>query len=71
MAARSKLKEIEVRQGMNMADILRLLYEQYDTQSSVADALGVSQSTISLWLRRLGLAEKTTLVKLDRMSERE
>lgn len=58
----SKIKEIEKRQGMSMSDILRTLYEQHDTQSDVAAALGVSQSTIFRWLQRLGLVEKTILV---------
>lgn len=62
MPAISKLKIIETREGRPIVDVLCTLYERYGSQTAVAVALGVSQATISQWLQRLGLAEKTILV---------
>lgn len=62
MARPGKINEIERREGKPIADILIAAYETHGSQTEVAKALGVGQSTISLWLIRLGLQEKTVLV---------
>jgi hypothetical protein len=51
--------------GKPMDLILTEAYETHDGQTSVAKHLGVSQGTVSLWLKILGLREKTTLVKRE------
>lgn len=65
MPAHSKMKVIEKREGKPMPQILKELYLTHDKQTEIAEALGVKQSTISQWLRFLGLREKTILVKRE------
>lgn len=65
MATHSKWKEIEKRHGKPMSKVLEELYLVHDKQTEIAQALGVGQSTISTWLRFLGLKEKTILVKRE------
>jgi len=60
-----KMLEIEKREGKNLKALLPELYETCGKQADVAARLGVSQGTISLWISRLGLKEKTILVPAD------
>lgn len=69
MAKPSKLTEIESREGRPMQDILTELYEKYGKQGTVAESLGVSQGTVSLWLVRLGLQERTVIVPKKEAAE--
>lgn len=62
MSRYNKLKTIEEREGRPIVDVLCDLYAKHGCQTAVAAALGVSQPTISQWLQRLGLEEKTILV---------
>lgn len=57
--------EIEKREGKPMRDILMETYPLYDKQAAVANALGISQPTLSQWISRLGLQEKTILVQRE------
>jgi hypothetical protein len=59
------MREVEQREGRPIADVLRDLYALHGTQSAVADALGIDQSTLSLWLLRLGLEQRTVLVRRE------
>ena len=58
----SKFKQIETQQGKPMREILLALYEQYGDKTSVARHLGVSRTTVWIWLLQLGLQESTVLV---------
>lgn len=58
----NKFTEIEEREKKPMQEVIRLLYEELGSQTMVAERLGVSQGTVSLWLVKLGLVEKTIVV---------
>lgn len=58
----SKFKQIEAQQGKPMNEILLEAYEQYGDKSSVAKHLGVSRTTVWIWLLQVGLQERTVLV---------
>lgn len=62
----SKQKAIEEREGKAMSQILQELYQIHGKQIDVARALGVTTSTISLWVKLSGLEEKTILVPRKR-----
>jgi transcriptional regulator with PAS, ATPase and Fis domain len=70
MARPGKMKEIEEREKKPIKQILIDAYLRHGEQKVVADALGVSQTTISLWLMRLGLKQRVILVPVDRDRER-
>jgi TyrR family helix-turn-helix protein len=63
--ALSKLLEIERERGKPMPEILQELFPKYPSQQKLAEELGVSQGSISLWMTRYGLKEKRVLVKLE------
>lgn len=56
MAVR-KRKIIEAEYGKPLPQILIELYKEHGSQTKVAQALGVNQSTVSDWLIRCGLVE--------------
>lgn len=57
-----KFEEIEEREGRPMRDVLTGLFEQYPNQSIIAAKLGVTQSTLSSWVYKVGLRQWTILV---------
>jgi len=59
----SKIALLEQEKGQSIESILQDAFAIYGTQSEVAKALGVTQSTISLWLVKLGYEVKSTIVK--------
>jgi hypothetical protein len=63
----SKYRQIEIKYGKPMADILREMYERYghepNAQNLIAAELGCSQPSLSLWLKHLRLRRKTVLVE--------
>lgn len=59
----SKMRELERQKGISIRDILVESFSRNSTQTAVARELGVSQTTISLWLIRLRLRTKTVLVR--------
>ena len=65
------MDEIEVKEGKPITAVLDERYEAHRTQSKVAKSLGISQSTLSIWLVKLGLEQKTILVRKsqDKTSE--
>lgn len=68
MARPGKIRQIEDREGRPFRDILIDAYLKHGDQIKVARALGVSQTTVSLWVMRLGLREKTVLVPREQAS---
>lgn len=65
--ATPKWKEIEARYKRPMADILITLYEQHgrlqNAQEVIAAELGISQPTLSQWIKILRLEFKKVLRK--------
>lgn len=61
----SKLKQIEQEKGKPMKEILQAMYDELGSLTAIADKLGVSQGTVSLWCMRYGLQEKRTLVERE------
>jgi DNA-binding transcriptional regulator LsrR (DeoR family) len=59
------MREIEEREGEPIREVLVRLYQQHRTQQEVAESLGISRATLAVWLIRLGLTEKTVLVKRE------
>jgi hypothetical protein len=53
MAEPHKLREIEKSHG-DLNKLIPKLLNKYGTQKAVADELGVSQTTIALWLQANG-----------------
>lgn len=58
----NRMKLLEQEKGKPIQEIIQQAFDQSDTQSEAAKLLGVSQSTLSLWLMRLGYRQKTTIV---------
>lgn len=61
----SKMKEVEQERGKPLKDVIKELWQEYESQEAIADELGVSQGTISLWMIRLGLAFKRVIVEKE------
>jgi len=64
----NKLKELEAAHGRPAREVLQEMFDRYQTQVAVANHLGISQGTLSLWLLRLGLEQRTVLVERERTS---
>lgn len=62
MARQSKINELEQKLGRPMRDTLIDLYEQHGTLEKVATQLEIKQSTLSVWLLKLGLEVRSSLV---------
>lgn len=65
MAGRSKLHEIQQQHGKPIQQIISDLYEKLGNQTAVARELGISQSTLSVWLVKLGMEEKTVVIEKE------
>lgn len=66
MPKRNKIKAIEQAQGRPIKVILAELYgANGGDQTKIGAALGISQSTVSLWLMRTGLRAKKVLDNVD------
>lgn len=59
-----KFHLIEVEYGKPMKEILVELYQKLGNQRDVANALGVSKSSVSWWLTRCGLRQVTRLERV-------
>jgi|GEM_PF-1393789 len=61
--ASNTISAIEKGMGKPITEILIELYQKHGKVALVAQELGVTQSTVSLWIMKHGLEFKTTLVK--------
>lgn len=59
------MRQIEVREGLPIRELLKNLFKQYGTQTRVAEKLGIDQSTLSDWLLKLDLEQRTVLVERE------
>lgn len=59
MAAKDRLVKVEKEQGQPVKDLIPALLDRLGTQKAVAEQLGVSQATISTWLRANGYVPVT------------
>lgn len=69
--AQSKWDQLERKHGKPIADVLAAAFSQYKTQSAVARELGVTQSTIWMWLLKLELDIDVQLVPRKRVPAQE
>lgn len=58
-----KMKLIEQERGKKIDEILIDLFQRHGNVYLVANELGVSQSTISTWLMRLGMEIRSIVVR--------
>lgn len=58
-----KMQLIEKERGKKIDEILIELFQQYGNVYLVASELGVSQSTVSTWLMRLGMEIRSIVVR--------
>lgn len=58
-----KMQLIEQERGKKIDEILIELFQQHGNVYLVANELGVSQSTISTWLMRLGMEIRSIVVR--------
>lgn len=56
-----RMKQLESQHNMVICDLLCQLYVQTGSLAGVASALGVSVSTVSNWLARLGIPSRATV----------
>lgn len=63
MAKRNRLLEVEQERGEPMDQLIPQLLNRLGSQKAVADELGLSQATISEWLKENGYVSKTIYVK--------
>ncbi len=71
--AKSKMQEVEDREGKALRELLPELYRKHalepKQQQAVADELGVKQPTLSQWIGKLRLVQVTTLVPEEDMGQ--
>jgi hypothetical protein len=58
----NKMNELQAQKGKPLRELIIEYWDKHGTQQGIADELGVSQGTISLWMFRLGLTFKTIIV---------
>jgi len=63
--ATNRMREIEEKEKRPIQEVLTDLYEEHGTQAAVAKQLNIRQSTLSYWLLKLGLEQKTVLVQRE------
>lgn len=61
-----KAKELERQHGKPLGEILIEAFNQHRTQAAVARELGVSQGTVSLWIKLSGLAKQEVYTLTDK-----
>lgn len=61
MARQTAQARLEEQYGKPMALLLPELFEQYGRQAAVAEHCGVTQGTISLWMKQLEFQAWTVL----------
>lgn len=63
MATPHKLKALQEARGLDLESVIPALLADLGTQKAVAEHLGLSQATISTWLRDNGYVPKVIYVK--------
>jgi hypothetical protein len=63
LATPHRLRELEQEHNATLDDLIPSTVNKLGSQKSAADALGVSQATISTWLRDNGYTPKTVYIK--------
>lgn len=63
MVAPNKMRQIEIKYGRPIEEVLEQLYAQHRTQTAVAQALGISQGTLNTWLLKLGYRQISIIRK--------
>lgn len=58
----TKMSSVEERYNKPLVEVLTTLFESLGSQRRVAKELGIGQGTLSLWLLKLGLEQRTVLV---------
>ena len=56
---------IEKQEGRPIRQVLIDLFAEYGNQVKVAQKLNISQSTLSIWLLKLDLEQRTVLVERE------
>lgn len=64
-----RIKQLEKKHGKPLREILIEAFNRHGSQSAVAESLGVSQPTISLWLIRVNLKQQTVLRPMNQQQE--
>jgi len=65
MARRDRLKEVQDAHSIPVEQLIPDLLNKLGTQKAVADHLGISQATVSTWLKDNGYVPKTVYVKQE------
>lgn len=63
MKTTKAMQQIESREDKPIKDLLLELFDKHGRQTTVASSLGINQGTLSNWLLRLGLEQKTVLIE--------
>lgn len=63
MSTKIDIRAFRAMHGERAPVVLKEMLEQYGSQSAVAQALGVTQGSISVWMSRLGLRSKLVLIE--------
>lgn len=61
MARKSKLEVLAAERDCTPQEMLQTLYAQHQSQTAVAASIGVSQATVSGWLKVYNMQERTIL----------
>lgn len=61
MARQNAWERIEAETGKTMHTLLPDLFDKHGRQAKVAEVLGVSQGTVSLWMQKIGMETWTVL----------
>lgn len=69
MAKRYRLPEIEQEHNQPLDQLIPNLINETGSQKATAMLLGVSQATISMWVRDNGFVLKTICIKADEQPE--
>lgn len=65
MAKPYRIQEVEREHNAPIEQIIPDLLNKFGTQKAVADHLGLSQATISMWLKENGYVQKVIYVRLE------
>jgi transposase-like protein len=64
--AHRKMEQIAEEKGKPIRQILQEEFEKHGSQVAVAKELGINQSTLSYWLLKLNLEQRSVLVEREK-----